>query len=424
MGQVKAYRRGWVAEAPQGKLAAATADSSRLVCGFDMVKFAKQPDGSWCIAMPASDEVKSFADVTLDKGAEGLRVTFPGRTPQLLSWPSGTGPAEIDACSARFSKRRGELLITLPAGSAQVEQEPSDTHEADPDHRLLESNSSFEAADTFAGARPGMVFKKGALGVGYYKDEATASCSSSSSARCAEELACRKEASVPDSRKEAIASSELTAGKENYPDTKRASQEKAEAASKTAIFDPNAYDPAKILHMVEFDENGGAKTVLGAIKDAAKQLHLSEPGNLLEQEAEEAAAEEEVDEQALALQMAGILMLHSAASIGDAAKAEQLLSAGVDANGADETGVCPLEKACTGIHMEVVAALLKHGARINGVSSSSSTPLHRAVSAGSRARELVQLLCASGASCTARDRAGRTAATLAQDMGLDLPGLK
>lgn len=129
MNHPKAYRRGWTAEAPQGIGAAAVTEADRRSGGPSrgyntksgyytidaQAKFDRQPDGSWCWTLPASEGTKSFADVELDNGQECLRVTFPGQAQQQLPWPAGTTAAQMDACSARFSKRRGELVISVPA---------------------------------------------------------------------------------------------------------------------------------------------------------------------------------------------------------------------------------------------------------------------------------------------------------------------
>merc|ERR1719359_1821 len=126
----------------------------------------------------------------------------------------------------------------------------------------------------------------------------------------------------------------------------------------------------------------------------------------------------------IALQMAGTLMLHSAAATGDVKKVQALLNAKVDANAADDSGVSALEKACIGVHPEVLVALLAKGARVDGISSSNTTPLHRAVAAGPRGRGLVQTLCGHGANRKAKDSAGRTPSDLAREMGLQpLPEL-
>ena len=57
-------------------------------------------------------------------------------------------------------------------------------HHRDGDHHLrkdpkkagikfTEDNRAFERADTFGGARPGFVFKRGSEGLGYYAEEPT-----------------------------------------------------------------------------------------------------------------------------------------------------------------------------------------------------------------------------------------------------------
>merc|ERR1711988_661944 len=127
----------------------------------------------------------------------------------------------------------------------------------------------------------------------------------------------------------------------------------------------------------------------------------------------------------VALQMAGSLMLHSATAIGDVKRMAALLSAGIDANAQDDSGVSPLEKACVGGNLEAAKILLDRGANVNGIETSPTTPLHRAIAAGPKGRRLVQLLCDRGARRTEKDSTGRTPADLAREMGLEpLPELR
>jgi len=117
MHQVKAYKRGWVAEAPK-----ACTDAMRRDAAADKLSptFVWSPEGKWCLTLRASEETSNMSDVTLDVSQECLRVVFPGQSPHLIVWPPGTGAAEMDACSARFSKRRGDLVITLPASQSKI----------------------------------------------------------------------------------------------------------------------------------------------------------------------------------------------------------------------------------------------------------------------------------------------------------------
>lgn len=387
LGQVKAYKRGWVAEAPKAAFAAATADTNRLVCGDHMVRFEKQPDLSWCVAVPASENVRSINDVSIDIGQEGLRVTFPGMFPQLLNWPPGTGAAQIDACSARFSKRRSELLVTVPSPSEQV------TESIDASPRSVEELSC--------------------------QAPSNAATEIEKSARFQNELQHPSPADVGPVVKPVEASDDVSeVVRRPLPsavEVARGSQRSwapglAQLAAAGATKAPEVDLRPEMLQANALKSREGALDFMNAIKQAANIRSNGNPNAF-----EEGASQDEPS----AMDLAGTWILHSAASIGDAKKVEALLVAGQDANCADETGMSALEKACTGCHIDAVTVLLDHGAKVNGITTSSSTPLHRAVSAGSRAHRLVQLLCARGACCTATDQAGRTPADLSRVMGLE-----
>lgn len=337
MQQVTAYKRGWVAEAPAGALEAAInekeKESATKTDNHARPQFERQADGSWQVVLHATEETKSFADVTLDISRDCLRITFPQRSPQLLSWPQGTGAEQKDACSARFSKKRGELTITLPA--AQHVEISANTPKA----CELEQASTHEVRQE--------------------------ECSPQEPPPC------------------------------------------------------NGEKPAQADK-----EQEAADVLTTALRKAKADIAAWHPEIKLPPSGDSAPADKGNGPDQVALQMAGALMLHSASATGDVRKVQALLNAGVDANSADDSGVSALEKACIGANPEVVAALLAKGARVGGISSSNSTPLHRAVAAGPRGRGIVQTLCSRGANCKAKDSAGRTPLELAREMGLQpLPEL-
>lgn len=322
MPKITSYKRGWVSEAPKGALEAALADTNAEVSANAMPRFEWQQDGHWRVVLQATDDTKTFADVTLDMSQDCLRVTFPGQSPHLLDWPAGTGAAEMDACSARFSKRRGELMITLP--SAQNEEVSVDLP-APCEPELPPSKPSVKNVETVA--------------------------------------------------REVLPSNPPVVGE-------------VTATGEDALTGALRKARASVEHWH------------GPVEGAPP---ICDP----------------------ALQMAGTWMLHSAATTGDVKKLEQLLGAGVNANAPDESGVSALEKACIGNHPEAVAVLLARGAKVNGISTSTSTPLHRAaVASRTSGRRIVQMLCDHGANRTAKDGSGRTPSDLARAMGLEtLPEL-
>lgn len=328
MHQVKSYKRGWVAEAPAGALEACLAADEAERSRKSAVTFEWQEDGHWRVVLRATEDTKSFADVTLDVNQDCLRVAFPGQSPQLIRWPPGIGAAEMDSCSARFSKRRGELTITLPM--AENVEPPTESSPAE--------RSRVPAT----------------------------------------------QASV---RKEDLAKSDDVSSKQS------------------GIGNASGYGYGDKL-----------TSAIRSAKDNVKSWHpeLNDPRL---DNSPDSSSSDSVDP--VALQMAGTWMLHSAAATGDVAKLQSLLKANIDANASDESGVSALEKACMSVHPEAVSALLSGGAKVNGISTSASTPLHRAVAVGARGRRIVQVLCDSGASRTAKDRSGRTPVDLAREMGLE-----
>jgi hypothetical protein len=323
-----------VAESPKAAFAAevvSPAFAADIVSPVNSIEssetqFEKQPCGGWRLSLVAPEGTSSVADVELDIGNDQLRIKFVGSSPRLFTWPAEVGAAETDACSARFSKRRCELSISLPASA---------------ESKAVRLGHALE--------KP-----RGHL------------------------------AEAPSPVKNTVLS-------ESEPLT-------------SAI-------PSRDQAQEEPSKEGGSRAVLGAVAKAASEVASQC------RKAKPAQPREEVDSEAL--HMAGTWMLHSAASIGDTQRLQALLSAGVDANAPDDSGVCPLEKACIGAHEEAVSILLTRGANPNGIPSSPSTPLHRAVATGARGRKLVQLLCAQGAKRAAKDKAGRKPADLARSMGVE-----
>jgi len=404
----KASRRGWTAEAPQAIGSAAVTEAERRSgaggpCrGYNtksgyytldaQANFDRQKDGSWCWTLPASEGTKSFADVELDNGQECLRVAFPGQAPQQLPWPAGTTAAQMDACSARFSKRRGELVISVPA--PQDENQNAASQEDEDDDEAIVA-AAMNAMAAIAG-NDGGLNKPEAIAEGNKAEE-----------RKAELLA---KVDKPSWNNDDWTEPTLNEARELQQLKK---------------------DDSKVgcgrLAMSE----GGGRILDDAMKQARARINqgVAEDSVTMREDEWKAAATalpekpkpgeppEQVD--GAAMQMAGTWMLHSAASTNNSTRLQQLLKAGIDANFPDESGVCALEKACVAGHAEIVRLLLDEGAKPNGIPDSPSTPLHRAIAVGARGIRLVQLLVSRGADPNTTDEAGRTPADLVREMGLE-----
>lgn len=117
--------------------------------------------------------------------------------------------------------------------------------------------------------------------------------------------------------------------------------------------------------------------------------------------------------------------LHLAAQYGHVAIVDLLLQVGADVNACANNTLAstPLLVAITSVpteddvarQLEVVIALLAHGADVHQPSSAGSTPLHKAAIAG--ACDIVRLLLACGANVAARNSGGQTPLDHAQYRG-------
>lgn len=324
MYNVVAQRRGWVAEAPFS----IESVSRTEVVASAAPSFVRQPDGGWLVLFPAPDGgVLSANDCVLDASPAELRVAFPGHEAVALLWPRGIGPAQREGLSARFSRKRRELAISIPGVQAE-----SDSCAADGE--LLETGSALtdKPAPSLVDGRWDQMSDAGKL------------------------LEAELEQRVQDFR--------------------------------CKLGSPGASSENALM----FDQETG------------QQQEVS------------------MSDTAEALDMAGILMLHSATAIGDVAKVRKLVEARVNPNAQDELGASALEKACMAGRVDVAEALLTGGAVSKSLFGSPSSPLHRAVACGGlQGQQLVALLCAHRANPKAKDRSGRTPIDLARSIGMQLP---
>jgi ankyrin repeat protein len=113
----------------------------------------------------------------------------------------------------------------------------------------------------------------------------------------------------------------------------------------------------------------------------------------------------------------GFTPLGLAAFFGHADAARLLLASGADPNLASRNAqrVAPLHSAVAGGSVEIVRALLAHGADVHARQDLGFTALHGAAAEGSE--EMVRLLLAHGSDRAARSDAGQTAADVARQRG-------
>ena len=108
--------------------------------------------------------------------------------------------------------------------------------------------------------------------------------------------------------------------------------------------------------------------------------------------------------------------IHTAAQKGDLAKVKAVAEADPQAvHAPDDDGNLPLHLACAGGYRDVVATLLKYGARVNAGDRDESTPLDVACQRGHKA--VAGLLLEHGADLKHKDVAGMTALHFAAYQG-------
>ncbi|KNE61388.1 hypothetical protein AMAG_06217, partial [Allomyces macrogynus ATCC 38327] len=82
-------------------------------------------------------------------------------------------------------------------------------------------------------------------------------------------------------------------------------------------------------------------------------------------------------------------------------------------NAANSSGWTPLHLACHGGHVSLIPPLARHGARLTSTDRDGNTPLHLAISARSRAPDVVHYLLEAGADANARNTRHQTPLHLA-----------
>lgn len=100
--------------------------------------------------------------------------------------------------------------------------------------------------------------------------------------------------------------------------------------------------------------------------------------------------------------------LHSACSLGDYKKVQDLLENGADVNVRDDDGNTPMVSACFKGHVCIVELLLKcNRIKLDLCNYDGTTPLHAACLKGHK--NIIQLLLDNGVSVDARDEKGNSA---------------
>jgi ankyrin repeat protein len=109
--------------------------------------------------------------------------------------------------------------------------------------------------------------------------------------------------------------------------------------------------------------------------------------------------------------------LHPLAAFNAVDELRREITAGVDINEPDNTGVTPLHSACVHKSYDTAKVLLEAGAEVNVQDQWGITPLGRAVFGKDGTVELVQLLVDHGADPTIENNKGNSALKLAQSTG-------
>ncbi|CAE8620335.1 unnamed protein product, partial [Polarella glacialis] len=325
---------------------------------------------SWVLALPAPEGLASAADVILDAGDEVLRVQFPGGSEALtMPWPTGVGSAEAASCSARFSRRRGELLLTVPAAKVPEEAAASGAAAA------TASAAASAAAATAAPATTAAPAAAAAPATTTTTPTRTKTIPTAPPPPTTTAAAANAAATAAVSREVEVAVVAAT--------TTAAVSREADAKSSAG----EVITPQEIDRRVDW-----LKSALPAKADLERDCGRSESKNSAAPRS--LGPSSPAADQDRALDLAAVLMLHSAAATGNAEFALRLLQAKADANMQDELGATALEKACIAGNLEIVEAMLKFGAKAEGMAGAPSTPLHRVAVTGdsAKSRELVVAL--------------------------------
>lgn len=430
-----AVKRGWLAPsideaaapAPRTDECTATELSPKAVAPSEDLatltlnaayQLSRVDGGGWRATLNVPENINSMADIVLDLGEREVHTSFKGSPPSILELPRELYGVPGDAWKVRFSRKRRELSLEISGLDAQAVAElggnidlttvtqatPSKSTEATSSKDTqatsskehIEATKNFVAASAYQGSVPGMVFKLGPQGLGYYKDLRQRD----------DEDSKPPEACVKDgwTKPKDVCASSDSWNTRNAPYGKDGRAQEFDEKVGSFVDKMGKCDSATAQVLAE----KFGKDVKSGKKASNSGLMFDQKGG--------APKPMEIDEEAV--DIAGALMAHSMIAAGKLQKVSAIVDAGVKVDTPDEMGCTLLEKAILWENVDIAKMLLEKGASPSGLASAGSSPLHRAAALkGHKSQQLVQLLLKHGANKHRTDSFGRTAADIAEASG-------